>query len=462
MKRKLLLLTLTMVMVVASLIGCGKKSEGDTAKTEGGTAKTEGGSGKTLRFLDVAPSEQKQNYYETIFAKFKEETGISVVYESVPWDDAANRITVLGASNQLPDVMTVWSGWLGQYTQAGWVIPLNDYIGDSRDEFTEAVNKLIWKSEEERYGNIYTVPDGVMVKGVYVRKDWAEEAGIELDPTADWTYDEYFDLVKALSDPEQKRYGTSYRGARGALDPLLVYLQSFSGGNTYDSEGNILIDSPDALEAFKKWTDIYLQGYAPEDSINWGFTEMVDNFTGGLTGTLINDSEVAPTCQASMEDSEWMVMPMPKSSVDGKIYNTINAPYAYSISGNSENPDEAWQLIEFLSRSENSIEYTKMFGLIPVKKDVENDPTYGLEGPYATFVQQLNDPDLAVPTTFGPFDYTDLHQGMFHEEIQKYLLGNQDAKTSLTNITTELENRMKQYLTDNPDATVETASMLDN
>lgn len=455
MKRKLLLLTLTMVMVVAALIGCGKKSDNETAESEGG-------SGKTLRFLDVAPSEQKQTYYETVFAKFEEETGISVIYESVPWDDAANRITVLGASNQLPDVMTVWSGWLGQYTQAGWVIPLDDYIGDSRGEFTEAVNKLIWKSEEERYGNIYTVPDGVMVKGVYVRKDWAEEAGIELDPTADWTYDEYFELVKSLTDPEQKRYGTSYRGARGALDPLLVYLQSFSAGNTYDSEGNILIDSPEALEAFKKWTDIYLEGYAPEDSINWGFTEMVDNFTGGLTGTLINDSEVAPTCQESMEDSQWMVMPMPKSSVDGKIYNTINAPYAYSVSGNSENPDEAWQLIEFLSRSENSIEYCKMFGLIPIKKDVENDPTYGLEGPYATFVQQLNDSDLAVPTTFGPFDYTDLHQGMFHEEIQKYLLGDQDAETSLTYITAELENRMKQYLTDNPDATVETASMLEN
>lgn len=454
MKKKMMLLALITAMAMISLIGCGKKADS-------GSGNTDSDSGKTLRFLDVSPSEAKQTYYETIFAKFEEETGISVTYESVPWDDAANRITVLGASNQLPDVMTVWSGWLGQYTQAGWVIPLSDYIGDSRDEFTEAVNKLIWKSEEQRYGDIYTVPDGVMVKGVFVRKDWAEEAGITLDPTSDWTYDDYFDLVEKLTDPEQKHYGTSYRGARGALDPLLVYMQGFTGGNTYDSEGNILIDSPEALEAFKKWTDAYLSGYAPEDSINWGFTEMVDNFTGGLTGTLINDSEVTPTCEANMEDSQWMVMPMPKSTVDGKIYNTINAPYSYSISGNSVNPDEAWQLIEFLSRSENSIEYCKMSGLIPVKKDVENDPLYGLDGPYATFVQQLNDPDLAVPTTFGPFDYTDLHQGMFHEEIQKYLLGNQDAETSLTNITNELETRMKQHMADNPDTIVETANVLE-
>lgn len=98
----------------------------------------------------------RQKYYEETFAKFEEETGISVSYESVPWDDAANKITVLGASGQLPDVMTVWSGWLGQYTSAGWVIPLDDYVGETRGEYTDAVNKLLWRSEEDRYGHIYT------------------------------------------------------------------------------------------------------------------------------------------------------------------------------------------------------------------------------------------------------------------------------------------------------------------
>ncbi len=467
MRKKWLLGAVAVAGAMCVMAGCGNgngSSSGSAqgAETEKGATQTEGGEETvSLRFLDVSPSEQKQKYYEETFARFKEETGISVTYESVPWDDAANRITVLGAAGQLPDVMTVWSGWLGQYTQAGWVIPLESYVNGQEDAYTEAVNKLIWKSEKERYGTIYTIPDGLMVKGIYVRGDWAKEAGIELDPTSDWTYDDYFELVAALTDAQKNRYGASYRGARGALDPLLVYMQSFTGGNTYDQEGHILLNQPEALEAFKKWTDVYLKGYAPEDAINWGFTEMVDNFTGGLTGTLINDSEVAPTCEANMKPEEWMVMPMPKSTADGKIYNTINAPYAYAISGNSQNPDASWKLIEFLSRAENNIEYCKMFGLIPVKKDVENNPTYGLDGPYAAFVRQINDPNLVVPTTFGPFDYTDLHQGMFHEEIQKYLLGNQSAEDALFHITEELESRMQQYMQENPDTRVETASTLE-
>lgn len=417
--------------------------------------------GTTLRFLDVSPSEARQSYYEGAFSKFEDETGITVTYESVPWDDAANKITVLGASGQLPDVLTTHSGWLGQLTSSDWIIPLTDYLGDSTDDYTVAVNKLFWQSEKDRFGDIYTVPDGMMVKGIFVRKDWCEEAGIELDPEKGWTYDEYFDVVEKLTDKEKKHYGVSYRGARGAFDPLMTYLQNYTGGNTYDSEGNILIKSDECLEAFKKWTGLYLNGYAPEDSINWGFTEMVDNFIGGLTGTLMNDSEVAATCLENMSDDQWMVMPVPKSEKDGKLYNLINGSYSLSISSNSENPDAAWKLIEFLNRTDNSSEYCRLSGLIPIKKDAAEDEMYGEGGPYYTFTMQLNDPDLVVPATMGAFDYTDMHQGMMHEEIQKYLLGDEDAETALDTIADELETRMKNYLKENPDAKVETALTMD-
>lgn len=61
----------------------------------------------------------------------------------------------------------------------------------------------------------------------------------------------------------------------------------------------------------------------------------------------------------------------------------------------------------------------------------------------------------------GAFDYTDMHQGMMHEEIQKYLLGDEDAETALDTIADELETRMKNYLKENPDAKVETALTMD-
>ncbi len=416
------------------------------------------GESVTLRFIDISPGPVRQKYFEETFLKFAEETGIEVQYESVPWDDAANKLTMLGASGQLPDVLSTWAGWLGQVVPAGWVIPLEGYLAGKEGEFTSYVNNVVWAGEKENFQHIYTVPDGMMVKGIYYRKDWCAEKGLKLNEN--WTYDDFFQLIRNLADPAKKRYGNSYRGARGAFDPILVYLQSFTGGRTYDAQGNCLIASPECVEAFKKWTSVYLDGAVPKDSINWGFVEMVDNFTGGLTGTLINDSEVAPTCMASMKDSEWGVMPMPISTVDGKRLNTVNSPYAYSISGHSKNPDAAFKLIDYLTRPDNNIEFCKLSGLIPIKRAVGNDPLYSREGPYAAFVKQVDDPNLVIPPTFGPFNFTDLHQGMLHEEVQQYLLGRKSAESAINAIADELTSRMKEYLAENPGAVVETPKLL--
>ena len=409
----------------------------------------------TLRFIDVSPSPQRQEYYETTFAKFKEETGITVNYESVPWDDAANKLTVLGTSGQLPDVMTTHPLWLGQFTEADWIIPMDDYVEEHGDEYVEAVKSINWKAEKEKYGHIYTVPDGFMVKGIYYRKDWVEEIGYEIPTGEDWTYDAYFDLIAALTDEEQNRYGNSFRGARGAVDPLLAYLQSFTGGYVYDEEGNFILNTPECVEAVEKWCSIYENGYAPEDAVNWGFVEMVDNFTGGLTGTLSNDSEVAITCAEKMDPETWGVLPMPVSTVDGSIMNTAGSPYSYTVAKTSEHPDEAIQLIDFLARPDNNIEYCKMGGLLPIKSDVGDDDTYGADGLYAPFLEQLNDPNFVVPPMYGPFNYTDLHQDVLHTELQRVLLGDQTAEEFLNTIGTELETRMKTYLEENEGSAVE-------
>lgn len=450
MFKRIVSVVLASLLLVTTLAACNQG--GNSTQGSGEVAKA-----GQLRFLDVSPSPARQAYFEGLFKKFEEESGVKVIYESVPWDDAANRLTVMGGSNKLPDVINVWPGWVGQFAPAGWIIPLDKYLDPTKDTYTEAA-QLLMQQDESLYGHNYIVPDGIMVKGIFVRKDWAEEVGVTLGDS--WTYDEYFDLVAKLTDKDKKRYGASFRGARGAFDPLQIYLQSMHGGDLYSDDGTILIDDEKSIEGYKKWNDIYLKGYAPQDSLNWGFVEMVDNFTGGLTGTLINDSEVAKTCMERMKPEQWTVMPMPTSE-DGKIYNMFGTSYAYSISKSCSDPDTAWKLIEFMAKPENNIEYCKMNGLIPVQKDVANDPTYGEDGPYAPFVKQLNNPNIARPADVGPFDFTDMHQQMMHEEMQKYLLGQVSAEEALKTVTAELEKRMKAYLLEHPDAKVDHAKILE-
>ncbi len=48
----------------------------------------------------------------------------------------------------MPDVITTWAGWLGQFTAAGWVIPLADYVKGTEEQYTDTVTKLVWKGEK--------------------------------------------------------------------------------------------------------------------------------------------------------------------------------------------------------------------------------------------------------------------------------------------------------------------------
>lgn len=438
------------IMVLGLFAGCGKSDrEGDSSQT--GEKET-----VSLRFLDTSPSDVRQAYFEEVFEKIKDDLGIEITYESTPLEEAANKIMVMATSNSMPDIVTTQDNWLGQFTSSGWILPLDEYLEGKEDQFADTVTKIVWANQKEMYDHIYTVPDGMMVKGIFIRKDWCEEAGIDLESLKDWDYDDYFEVIEKLTNADEKHYGMTYRGTRGAFDVMMVYLQGFTGGRTYDDEGNCLLNSDECLKAFEKFTSMYKEGYAPEESINWGFVEMVDNFCGGLTGTLNNDSEVVVSVQNSMEENQWTVLPIPKSTKDGKIYNTVNAPYSYTISKDCKNQDAAWQVIEYLSQPENNIEYCKQVGTIPVMKEVGDDPLYGENGVYAAFVEQLNDPDMVVPTGYGPFDSTDLQQGPLYEEIQKYLLDEQDAKTALDNICSMLEERMKTYLDENEGAVVDT------
>jgi len=411
-----------------------------------------------LQFIDVSPSAQRQKYFEAIFEEFKAETGISVQYQSVLWDEAADYLTVLGESDQLPDVLTVHSYWLGQFTESDWLMPLSDYVEENKAAFTDVV-QMNWESEKQKFGDYYTVPDGFMTKGIYYRKDWVEEIGYEIPNGADWTWTEYFNLIRALYDESQNRFGNAFRGGRGGFDVILSYLQTTTNGYTYDEKGNFLLNTSECVELFEEFCSVYTEGYVPKESITWGFTEQVENFTNGLVGTLYNDSEVIISCLESMEPDTWGVLPVP-SSRDGIHINSSGSSYAYAVSTDSEYPEEALQLIDFLTRNENNLEYCDMTGQMPVKKEAMESFAGGTDSVYSVFMQELNNPNLMLPASYGQFHYTDLHQEMFHVELQKYLSGKQKAEDVLENIGIELTSRMQIYLAANEGASVEAPAVL--
>ena len=423
----------------------------------------------TLSFMDISPREARAKYFTDIFARYTAEKNpnVTIEYEETPWDDAHTKVVTLAATGNLPDLLNCSPGWIVEFKDSDWILPLDDYVAESGilDTFVSSM-KTIWDKQVEDYGHIYIVPDGLTTSCIYVRADWIKEKlGIEYTELIDqgWTWERYIQLCHELTDPEQGRYGISFRGGMGSVDRITEYMMGMRAepGVMWSGVENGNIDNLDYLynteedvELLNQYLSLYWDGCAPTDAVNWAFVEMVDNFCGGLTGTLFNDMEVVASILASdLTEDQWGVLPVP-SAMDGRIFMGVNGnTYSYAISNQTEYKDEAWDVLSFLFEGTNNADYCKIMTLFPLSKSATEDPFFSEEGPMAGFLYEINSPDLwKGQSTYGPspeVTQIDLYDGT--AELQKVLLKQQSVEDFLAWYDDHITEATKTYFEDNPE-----------
>ncbi|RED61981.1 MULTISPECIES: ABC transporter substrate-binding protein [Cohnella] len=434
------------LMLVSSACSS-SNSEGTNKENASGSPE---GKKEEISFVDVSPSPERTKYFNEVIAAFEQANpNIKVKLETVPWDQAFNKLAMQGASKTMPDVVNMYPAWLNTFVPAGYLEPItsNYDAWSNKDKLTSFVSGITMEEQQRKvYNDIYYMPDALMSAALFVRKDWFEEANLPL-PT---TWDELFASAEKLTDSSKNRYGWAYRGARAGFDQIFAYITAVTGGETYEKDGTSVLHRPEALEAFVRFTDMYKKGYAPKDSINWGYQEMVQGFTSGVSGILNQTTEVIATAKASMPDESWTVIPYPKGD-DGKRYIGASATWGYSVSADSKHKEAAWKFIEFLSTPENNLKYSNTLTMIPIFKSGAEDATTK-EGPMQGFIDTLDDPDSYLVADLGNFpELGEFRESIMDAEVQKYLLNNQSAEETLKKLGDFLTNAQQKYMKEHPE-----------
>lgn len=147
MKRIVTLFLVTAIVVLA-FAGCSKG--GQTADGKGGS---QGQLKGEISFMDVSPRPEREEFFKKMIEEFnKKYPDIEVDYQTVPWDDAATKLTNMGAAKQLPDVINIYFGWIPQFTAAEWMIPLDTYLEKAgiKDKFSAFTTGYYWIEENHR------------------------------------------------------------------------------------------------------------------------------------------------------------------------------------------------------------------------------------------------------------------------------------------------------------------------
>jgi multiple sugar transport system substrate-binding protein len=388
----------------------------------------------TLQLVEVITSPQRTEVVQALVDQFEEANpGVTVELTSLPWGQAFEKLATMVQGGEIPDVVEMPDRWMALYANNDQLVDLGPYMESWAN--AEQLNERAVEFGSVVNDTMYMIPYGFYLRAMFWNKKLFGEAGLDGPPE---TMDEFMEASKKISELGGGKTGYCLRGGPGGANGYIMMMLNMMGHDDYfDSQGNSNLNSPDAIKGLQFLIDLYQNGYAPRDSVNWGFNEIVAGFYSGTCAMLDQDPDALIAVKERMNPEDFAVAPMPLGPA-GKSFPTIG--YAgWSMFEASQHKDEAWALIAHLSSPESNLEWSKFVGVIPIYKGAEQDPAFATEQ-YAGWFTELNDErwqPTSMPTyleEFGYFaDVTVVQTG------QEALLGQRSAE--------DVANEWAEYLT---------------
>jgi len=272
--------------------------------------------------------------------------GVALEYQPGGSEGASYQdvlITELTAGTA-PDVFWIPGTDVARFAELGLILNLADLAAADADfnaeDFYAAPMQHLTTPLEEGQEALWGLPRDVSAFAIYYNQDLFDEAGIEY-PTEGWTWDEFFAATEAISDlgGEIKGFGMNawwanwgyWVNAAGSS----FFTEDFKGCGL-NNEGTVA-----GLEAARSL-------FENEWAVPWG-EDAEPGFMAGTVGMFLNGRWATPGVIANA-DFNWNVASLPVGP-SGEPTNWLFWG-AYVVNANTENPEEAWELVTQLTSAE--------------------------------------------------------------------------------------------------------------
>ncbi|MBE3065235.1 MAG: sugar ABC transporter substrate-binding protein [Spirochaetes bacterium] len=262
------LILLALVLIVPLAMAAGQKEAGVTGKPYAGVSIR--GIFAVHPWLDGV---------KKLLPEFTEATGIKVQIEELGTDAMSNKIAVeFNAKSPSLDLVLVRPlNETKLFGLNGWAADLHPYLDkDAAFDLKDFVDATIQSLTFE--GRLLGVPVNTEHQILYYRKDVFEKAGIAVPKTLD----EMMAAAAKIHDPANGFYAMVNRGKKNiAVTQFSSYLHSFGG--EFNEGDKALIDTPQAIAAYKFYTDL-LRNYGPPGITNFSWPEAAALMAQGKAG----------------------------------------------------------------------------------------------------------------------------------------------------------------------------------
>jgi multiple sugar transport system substrate-binding protein len=428
--RKWLRRTMTFIFAATLIatVGCSSNS------SSGGTSSDGKEKIKIVWAHGKDDTPQSKKLVEAFNSKHKD---IEVVELEMPQKTDAQHddyVTKLAAGDTSIDVFSLDIIWPAEFGAAGWLEPLNNYFSK------EDLEKLLpGPVEGTQYkGKQIAIPYYTDAGVLFYRKDILEKAGKQPPKT----FEELMALAKELQGKEGTKYGFVFQANQyeGLVCDWLEYVWA-NGGEVLDKDGNIVVNSPNTIEATKFMKDLVTQ-VAPEGVTTYQEPESLAVF---LEGKAVFHRNWPYAWKASFGPESKIsgkvgVIPMPKGPKGTSGAATLGG---WNL-GINKNIDEkkkaaAIKFIKFAVSPEGQKIVAIEGGRLPVLKEMYKDQEVLKANPhFAEFFEPLM---AAKPRPVSP-NYPEISD-VIQRNIHKVLTGGLTPEEAVANIQKEMEAIMK-------------------
>jgi len=375
----------------------------------------------TLRLVEVITSPERTAVLEELVAQYEAENeGVTVEITSLPWGQAFETLATMVAGGDIPDVVEMPDTWAALYAGSGRLASLEDHIAGWEHGGTLTDKTLAMGRQA---GEAYMIPYGFYLRAMFYNRNLLAEAGVENPPG---TMEEFMAAAAAVSELDGKS-GYCLRGGPGGTNGWIMMAAAMNGTNEFFTEdGQSRINEPGSVEGIQFLLDLYQNGYAPRDSVNWGFNEIVAGFYSGTCAFLDQDPDALIAIAERMDAEDFAVMPMPVGP-SGQAFPTIGFA-GWSIFNTTEHEDEAWDLVAALSTPEANSVWAQRVGVIPIHEGADQDPYFQTDQ-FSGWFETLNG-EQYVPTVMPTFleEWGFFASTVLLETSQEALLGQRGAQ----------------------------------
>jgi len=307
----------------------------------------------------------------------KENPGVKVEVQALPWSNAFEKLLTGVAGRQLPDVIQMGTTWMPSFSAMGAFQDLGKYIEKSEIISEDKFFPGSWSTCVYK-GKVYGIPWYVDTRVLFYRTDLLAEVGYTEAPK---NWDELYDAAKKLAE-RPDMYGLTFQ--TNEIQEFIPFVWQ-NGATVIDENNKLKVDEPNFKEALDYFARFFEEDIVPKAGSGNIFQDFASGFvpmffTGPWMVSMIHE-------QTPQIDGKWAVALMPEKITRTSFMGGSN----WVISKTSKNKELAWKFVEFMSTPEVQLQWYQLLKALPAVKEVWNYSELKDDPFTSVFGEQLKD-----------------------------------------------------------------------